>query len=317
MTQIDALPPDQRAVLSLLLRQDKSYDEVAQLLRMDAGAVRDRAIRAVDALGPSELELPEDRRGELADYLLRQQPASERAATRGYLKESAAARAWARPVAAELRLMAGGRLPEIPAEDTEVEEAFEALSQRSAAREVQRRTSRRGGFVLLAAVAAIVAAVIILIVNSGGSSNKDNATVSSPSSTAGTGTATTTGPSGSTGPHIDAQINLSPVSPSSKALAVANVISQGNQRAFALQAQGLDPTSGFAYAVWLYNSPGDALALGFAPAVKADGRMQAVGALPANVAHYRQLILTKETTARPTKPGTIVLAGALSLGNGQ
>ena len=309
MTQIDALPPDQRAVLSLLLRQDKSYEEVARLLRMEPDAVRARAIAAVDELGPSELDLDDDRRGEIADYLLRQQPASERAATRRYLKESAAGRAWARPVASELRLMAGGRLPDVPAEDTEVEEAFEALSQRSAAREEQRRTSRRGGFILLAAVAAIVAAAIILIVNSGGSSNKDNATVSSP-------TTASTAATGATGasPHIDAQINLSPVSPGSKALAVATVISQGNQRAFALQAQGLEPTSGFAYAVWLYNTPNDALALGFAPAVKADGRMQAVGALPANAAHYQQMILTRETTARPTKPGTIVLTGTLSLG---
>ena len=311
MTPIDALPPDQRAVLSLLLRQDKSYDEVARLLRMDPEAVRDRAVAAVAALGPHDLDLPDDRRAEIADYLLRQQPASERAETRRFLKESPAGRAWARPVASELRLIAGGRLPDVPAEDAEVEEAFEALQQRSAARETQRRSSRRGGYVLLAAVAAIVAAVIVLLVNSGGSSsNKDNGTVNPPATT-------TTGASGSTNtPHIDAQINLAPTDPHSKALAVANVISQGSQRAFALQAQGLAATSGFAYAVWLYNSPTDSLALGFAPAVKADGRMQAVGALPANAAHYTQLILTKETTARPAHPGTIILSGTLNLGQG-
>jgi hypothetical protein len=313
MTQIDALPPDQRAVLSLLLRQDKSYEEVARLLRMDVDAVRARAVAAVDALGPSDLELAPERRAEVADYLLRQQPASERASTRRYLKESPTARAWARPVASELRLMAGGRLPELPAEDTEVEEAFGALQERTAARQVAKRSSRTGGFVLLGAVAAIVAAVIVLVINSGGSSTKDNGTVTPPATTS-TGASGGTGATGPAGtPHIDAQINLAPADPKSKALAVANVISQGSQRAFALQAQGLAQTKGFAYAVWLYNSPTDALALGFAPAVKADGRMQAVGALPANASHYRQMILTRETVARPARPGAIVLAGSLGL----
>lgn len=310
MTPIDALPPDQRAVLSLLLRQDKSYEDVAALLRMERDAVRARAVAAVDALGPADLELPPDRRAEVADYLLRQQAASERAATRQYLKESPAGRAWTRPVASELRLIAGGRLPDVPAEDSEVEEAFQALGQRTAAQESVKRSSRTGGYVLLAAVAVIVAAVIVFAINSGGSSsNKDNGAITS---------APTTGASGATNaqPHVDAQINLTPSSSGSKALAVANVISQGQQRAFALQAQGLDQTKGFAYAVWLYNAPNDALPLGFAPAVKADGRMQAVGALPANSAHYHQMILTRETNARPTTPGPIVLSGTLTLGQG-
>lgn len=309
MIQIDALPPEQRAVLSLLLRQDKSYDDVANLLRMDRENVRARAVAAVEALGPSEVDLPPERRAEIVDYLLRQQPASERAETRSYLRESAAARAWARPVASELRLMAGPRLPDVPAEEAEVDEAFEALQQRTAAREAAQRSSRTGGIILLAAVAVIVAAVIVFVLNSGGSSNKDNGTVTS------SGSATTTGGTSSTAaPRIEAQINLVPADPHSKALAVANVIAQGQQRAFALQAQGLQPTSGFAYAVWLYNSPTDALPLGFAPAVKSDGRMQAVGALPANASHYTKMVLTRETNARPTSPGTIVLSGALNLG---
>lgn len=312
MTQIDALPPEQRAVLSLLLRQDKTYEEVARLLRMDPEAVRARAVAAVEELGPSESDLPAERRAEIADYLLRQQSASERADTRRYLKESPAGRAWARVVAPELRLMAGARLPDVPAEDAEVEEAFQALGQRTAAREAAQRSSRTGGIVLLAAVAVIVAAVIVFVVNSGGSSSKDNGAVTSPSTTS-TGAS---GGTGSTGPavHVEAQINLAPTDPHSKALALAQVVAQGTRRAFALQAQGLDPTTGFAYAVWLYNSATDTLPLGFAPAVKADGKMQAVGALPANAAHYREMLITKETSARPSRPGTIVLAGPLGLG---
>ncbi len=40
MPALDALPPDQRAVLSLLLGQGKTYDELAGLLGLDADAVR-------------------------------------------------------------------------------------------------------------------------------------------------------------------------------------------------------------------------------------------------------------------------------------
>jgi len=43
MSQLDNLPPDQRAVLSLLLRQGKSYADVAGLLHIDDGVVRERA----------------------------------------------------------------------------------------------------------------------------------------------------------------------------------------------------------------------------------------------------------------------------------
>jgi hypothetical protein len=51
MTGLDSLPPDQRAVLSLVLDRGKSYGEVAQMLGIPESAVRDRAHRALDALG--------------------------------------------------------------------------------------------------------------------------------------------------------------------------------------------------------------------------------------------------------------------------
>jgi hypothetical protein len=138
-------------------------------------------------------------------------------------------------------------------------------------------------------------------------------TTSTPTATTPASATGTTAASGSAGPHIEAQINLVPTNRASKALAVANVIRQGQQRAFSLQAQGLAPTRGFAYAAWLYNSQTDALSLGFAPAVKADGRVQVIGALPSNASRYRALVLTRETTARPAQPGPIVLAGQLAV----
>src|SRR4051794_41915608 len=125
MATLDQLPPDQRAVLQLLLKQGKSYGDIAGLLRIEPTAVQARAHDALDALGPDETAgLTGARQDEIADYLLGQQSASERAATREFLEGSAGGRAWARVVAAELRPLAGDTLPEIPAEGVELDAAF-------------------------------------------------------------------------------------------------------------------------------------------------------------------------------------------------
>ena len=55
MASLDTLPADQRAVLSLVLERGKSYDEIAQMLSIDRAAVRDRALKAFDAIGPQTL----------------------------------------------------------------------------------------------------------------------------------------------------------------------------------------------------------------------------------------------------------------------
>ncbi|MBJ7518580.1 MAG: sigma-70 region 4 domain-containing protein [Solirubrobacteraceae bacterium] len=116
MSRLQTLPPDQRAVLQLLLQKDRSYDEIAQLLRLDGQTIRARAHAAVATLGPDTTDLTDDQRGELADFLLGEQTASSRAATRAFLEGSPAARAWARDAAEALRPLGGDRLPEIPAE---------------------------------------------------------------------------------------------------------------------------------------------------------------------------------------------------------
>ena len=54
MSRIDDLAPDQRAVLQLLLKQGKSYVELATLLRITPDAVRDRAVAALEELGPRD-----------------------------------------------------------------------------------------------------------------------------------------------------------------------------------------------------------------------------------------------------------------------
>src|SRR3977135_417765 len=106
MTEIDDLPADQRAVLQLLLKQGKTYEDLAGILNMDASTVRERAHAGLEALGPDAgRRLAPERRAEVSDYLLGQQSDSQRAATRDHLAGSAAARAWAR---------AGGERPPPP-----------------------------------------------------------------------------------------------------------------------------------------------------------------------------------------------------------
>src|SRR4051794_21312241 len=116
MSRIEELPADRRAVLQLLLKQGKTYDELSSLLRIDGGKVRERAHSALDELGPSDgAGLAFERQEELSDYLLGQLSPSESDSTRELLEDSAAARAWARIVSDELRATRGAKLPETPA----------------------------------------------------------------------------------------------------------------------------------------------------------------------------------------------------------
>lgn len=303
MARVEELPADQKAVLQLLLKQGKSYDELAALLRLDATGVRDRALDALDSLGPQETAgLSSERQDEISDYLLGQQTASQRAATRSFLEGSAAGRAWARVVAGELRPLAGDALPEIPAEGAEVDEAFDALQARKAAREERAKSSRLGGFLVLGGLGIALAVGLVLLLGGG----DDDSTPSRASTTA---AQTTT-----TGPKVDAQINLAAETEGSKALGVAQVLSQDGQRALAVTGQDLQESS--RYVVWLYNSPSDAQFLGFAPPVGKDGRLSGLAGLPEDAAKYKQLVVTREKVDRPQRPGTIVLRGQLELGSG-
>ena len=73
MPTIESLPADQRAVLDLVLQLGRNYDDVAELLSMERAAVRDRALAALNALGPRTRVSPERR----ATEYLRQYVESE------------------------------------------------------------------------------------------------------------------------------------------------------------------------------------------------------------------------------------------------
>jgi hypothetical protein len=304
MARLDQLPPDQRAVLQLLLKQGKSYGEIASVLKIERSAVKARAHDALTTLGPEDTDVSEDRRDEIGDYLLGQQDEGQRAATRTFLESSPAGRAWARVVSSELRELAPDGLPEIPAEGpAELEEAADALEARKAARAEQERSSKLGGILLIGFVVVVVAVVLILILSGGDGDNKDTGPV---------GGTTATQTDTSTTPQVEAQINLFPPGGGKKPLGVANIVTQQGQRGIALVGQDLPPTSNkFAYAMWLENSPSQAKRLGFFGAVKKNGRLQGFVLAPSDFASYSKLVVTRETARNPKVPGPVVLSGDL------
>ena len=345
MASLDSLPPDQRAVLQLVLQRGRSYDDIAAMLSIDRAAVRQRALDGFDALGPAN-SISAPQRALLTDYLLGQLP--PRVADQVYerLGGSPPDRAWARMIASELAGIASEELPEIPVGSTRRDpEPAAVAADPSAGAEYQQYaeepapaaaripadyglsepgapiTSRRGGAILLAVVAVVVVAIIAVVVaTSGGSSPKPKAAaggaVTTPATSTGTASTTTPATTGTTTTaakaKLLAQVNLVPADTSVKNRAgVAQVIQSGTTVGVVVVAQGVPAnTTHNAYAIWLYNSPTDAKLLGFVnQRVKADGKLQTEGPLPANANHYKQMLLTIETQGHPKAPGTIVLEG--------
>ncbi|HWF24521.1 MAG TPA: hypothetical protein VG275_03680, partial [Solirubrobacteraceae bacterium] len=183
----------------------------------------------------------------------------------------------------------------------------------------RRSSSRRGGGIFLAlALVVVVAVVIIVIATSGGSSPKKSTTTkagTTPTTPSTTTPSTTTTTASGVKPKIVAKIVLRPTSSSSKALGAADVVTEGKVTGVIVRAIHLTPnTTHNAYAVWLATPGGAAHLLGYvSPAVGKSGALQTSGQLPSNVASYKLLLITLETTANTKSPGPAVLAGNLSL----
>jgi hypothetical protein len=336
MSRLQQLPSDQSAVLSLLLRQRKTYAQVAGMLRIRESAVRDRAHEAIAALGAEETtSLLRTHRQEIGDYLLGQCESLSHG-TRTYLRTLPGGRTWANEVRAQLQEISPQTLPQIPSDEPAPRAGPEHAATRvaqepqAASREIiepredtvaafsegsrGQQVSRRGGALLLAGILAVIVVAVIVIADGGGghgSSSSAASTGKSASTTAAntSGTASTS----SAGVHIDAQLSLAATQPGSAAKGAAEIASDGSKHAFDIIAEGLPPSTGFFYVAWLYNSPSHAVALGRAPAVGTDGKLQAAGALPANAGEYHEMILTEETDEHTVRPGQIVLKGTFDL----
>jgi hypothetical protein len=344
MASLEALPPDQRAVIDLVLRRGRSYDDIARLLAIDRAAVRARALAAFEAIGPETGISPESR-ALITDYLLGQLPERVAEQTRERLAGSPYDRAWARVLASELGQVASNPLPEIPdgsrtsaASATRTADAERdgapsagapaAVTSRPRGRETRRPrlsdrpSSRRGGAIMLGVgVLAVIAVVVVLLSVLGGGSSKHSSTPAAAAGTStspsGTTSASSTGTSTSgTTPkaQVVGQSNLNPPDGKGQAKAVAFVVKEGTAYGIVIEAAHVAPNSHNAYAAWLYNSPTDAYRLGFvSPPVGKSGQLQVGSPLPSNASHYKQLLLSLETQSNPKSPGTIVLQGPFSI----
>ena len=383
MPPLDNLPGDQRAVLEMVLKRGRSYDDIARLLSLDRAKVRERAQIALDTIGPHTESAPEHQH-RIADYLLGQLPEDEASEVRDLLADSPSDRAWARVVASELAPLADDRpLPEIPVERSTprepeaqpappLEPAPDAPADRPAepqapgalaappiaglgatppddepkrrrgrrrrgngddgspaADEAPKRSSRLGGALVILVGVIAIAVALFFVLRGGHSKNHPSSTATSAAAPAASGSSTPTtasSPTGSTpttstsgtSASVVAQINLTPPSSAkkSKIAGIAEVLNEGSSDGVAIVAQNVPPNKTKppdAYAVWLYNSAKDAKLLGFVnPSVGKTGRLSTAGGLPSNASHYKQLIITLETTASPKQPGSIVLQGALT-----
>ncbi len=318
MTRFEELPPDQRAVLSLLLRQRKRYDEVASVLGIEPGAVHDRAHAALAVLAPRQARLvdPADRE-RIGEYLLGQQTAAQAAATKAYLASSTPAREWARALAVELVKLATEALPEIPSGAPPAQPApppappakAAAVDHDGAAADPSAALpiSRRGGAILLAAIVVIAAVVIAILVSSGGGNN--NGAGNQTASHSSTQSASQTKESGSSKAKLEWEAALKPPQAGGTGEGAALIASEGSKRALYLAAKGLPATDGFAYVVWLIPRHGQPFPFGRTPSVGAKGTLQAAEVLTSSPSSLAGIEITRETAAHPKVPGTVVLKG--------
>jgi hypothetical protein len=311
MSSIEELPPDQRAALTVLLRQGKTHEQVAGMLGIAPQAVHDRAHAALAVLAPAQARgLDAGQREEIGEYLLGQQhDAGERLRTRTLLASSPPAGEWARALTAQLETLAPGAPAEVPppagtAEPPRVEapQAGYPLAQASSApasQEPARPSSRIGGALLLAAIVAAVVVVIVVVTDSGSSKSKRTSTTSTTAATK---------------PKAEGRIALHPPSPASHSTGTVQILSESGKKAFFIQAEHIPANTGKDfYAVWLYNSPSSALALSKSPRVGASHKLAGAALLPNNAADYHEILLTRETSTRPSRPGPVVLRGVLGL----
>lgn len=339
MSGLETLPPDQRAVLQLILVQGRGYADLAATLQLDVAAVRERAVAGLDALGdavaPARGTLDAAQRARIADYLLGQQDAGERIVTFAELGESADACRWAQMLRERLAPIARGPLPDVPASAApspngaapapaapapaaaQAAPTPPAQPPSAGAPASSRPSSRLGGAILLAGVAALAIVLAIVLFSGGGDNGSSPAAQRSSSQPHTTPqaprTATSTTPASAA--NIFGQANLTATAAGSPAKGVGLIQRTGSKSILALEAVKL-PANGAqdVYAVWLQGSPGSRF-LGYVPhQVKASGSFTVSAEVPSNVRSYANVLVTHESTtatAAPTTPGTAVLSGAL------
>src|SRR3954469_22170549 len=145
MATLDQLPPEQRAIVELVVQRGRSYETLAEVLQVPQARVRELAREALTELSPrTASRVDVDRRGQVADYLMRQQSPEEERATRDYLKQSEPARAWALSLLDSLDpLYENGAAPSVPEPAGETTGAAAAATVEDRLRTRERERARK------------------------------------------------------------------------------------------------------------------------------------------------------------------------------
>ena len=348
MSPLQALAPDQRAVLELLLRQGRSYAELSELLGIPEFAVRSRAHAALAALAP-DVRAPIGEDGAVADWMLGQQDASEAERTREALARTPAWRLWAGEVADRLAEVDGAEVPEVPEakDDQSDTDRAQLAPGRPAAKPAPARTptrprpvrdgatpagarpareqaparaggpsslplgsSRLGGALLIGLLALLIGVVLFVFVFRGDEEDPQTA-----SEATATPTATAT-------PQVVNEVILQGVGNKAQGLMRVFRREEDGKLVFALAADNLPPNkSREVYAVWFTRKGGPARNLDFSQTrVGKDGVFTTGGPQQGQetdfarwLVEYDEVVLARPGTnaASAKRPGAVVLRGTL------
>jgi hypothetical protein len=305
MATFDQLSPEQRAIVELVLRQGKTYNELADMLNLPEGRVRELARDALVELAPVSVRgVEDDWRGQLADYVLGQQSGPEATATKGHLRRSEAARSWARSLLDSLeQFYENGSVPAIPEGERGRAKRQEAAprekSPGSALAPATDPVMRRR---LLAGAGALLLLLLIVLVWPIGLLTGDD----EGSSSAGSEPSANTGNQQASGGQSGQQ--------SGQPAGIAIVVQRSGKKQLLVQAANLAPSGqSEGYYVWLYNSPDDAKSLG-GQVTDQQGNYQALGAFPADYQNYKYIDVTRQQVGKDPNvkhSGESVLRGAM------
>lgn len=254
----------------------QSYAELSTLLGMPASRVRELARDALADLAPATAtRVDPDWRGQVADYVLGQQTGPESTATRGHLKRSEPARAWAFSLLDSLsHLYPNGNMPAIPeAGEASAPEPEQKPAKPAPAPKAEPAAARSSGGGLSPAAQAIVRRRRIVV--------------------------------GVIGAAVLAVV----------VLLITGVIGGGGGGGKKKEASANTPSAADdnAYEVWLYNSNADTVSVG-AQFTDAQGNLQGRGNLPSNWKHFSTIVLSSERVGtNPKAPSNIVLQGPLQV----
>jgi hypothetical protein len=310
MATFDQLSADQRAIVELLLKQGKSYDELADMLGLPAARVRELARDALAQLSPvSAAGVDDDWRGQVADYLLGQQSGPEATATRGHLRRSEAARGWSRSTLDSLdQFYDRTNLPTIPEgepladaaprrerrrdrDDADERPTRRELSPAASAVVRRRRMAGAGVLGVLVLLIVLVWPIGLVMGDDDGGDKSDQAS--------------------NEDVKLEGQLVLRPVN-GAQGAGIAVIAQRGDDKQLIVQARLTANKNREAYEVWLYNSKDDARSLG-AQVTDKDGNFQGAGPLPEDYKRYKFIDVSREKVdTNKAHSGVSVLRGTIA-----